>query len=632
MSYYTHILAKYDVSDCKTFEDVKSKFPDTRPAFLRKVIYLKGLIITKEGKLEGTSKEIGHVQRTPSISAPTRIGVTSKSVHVGENLLERARKVYGKDPNVSLHLLRSPIGDGNLFQAIKMKAWEYVFPDEWVLRTFQSMKPVLLFLDENDSDFNSYLFEILKTNRDFLPYYVDYVHLKRRQKTFAQTLLSLLFLESKNIQTGKSFAQDVIRVIKKAIGFIDYKSVDGRMYNKTTSLFRVFSAFLSGTEKERAVSIKFLKCMKCDMTSGHLRRFELSRDLKDQKNTARLFSDILTWFVLSEELRHRKFLACTGNVPIDEMKPEYVTDSGLPELFEQISQKPFRQRVKFCLVSEGGVSKEYVESGTYSVWSEHIPNEVFKIVRVPLVSEVANIENLVLSVIKDLVSAGTILSPLTFDLVSKDVLNEFSNIIIEQNNGKVSIIDIANDLSALFGVAIQKYPKALTLNDVHALFDIVHRPVFAKKAVIESSVSTESAQAPRREKNVPIERTKCWSCAELKQRKDGEFTCPKNASLPRVLPYYFGEKCPNYWIRKRSRTTYSGYIEIPVKIEKWKKEELERKHMKTSDVQNSFPISETQIEMQIAGYCEDCSNYEILYYTNGLYLCPTCKKMKTRFL
>jgi len=66
MSYYTYILAKYDISDCRTFEDVKSKFPDTSPAFLRKVIRLKGLRITEEGRLRGVSKERMLVQRSPS--------------------------------------------------------------------------------------------------------------------------------------------------------------------------------------------------------------------------------------------------------------------------------------------------------------------------------------------------------------------------------------------------------------------------------------------------------------------------------------------------------------------------------------------------------------------------------------
>jgi len=67
MSYYTYILAKYDISDCKTFEDVKSKFPDARPAFLRKVVYLKGLRITEEGRLtKGTLKELNLVHRGSS--------------------------------------------------------------------------------------------------------------------------------------------------------------------------------------------------------------------------------------------------------------------------------------------------------------------------------------------------------------------------------------------------------------------------------------------------------------------------------------------------------------------------------------------------------------------------------------
>ena len=65
MSYYTHILAKYDISNCKTFKDVKSKFSDTSPAFLRKVIYLKGFRITKEGRLRKQKRK-----RYPKVNCP----------------------------------------------------------------------------------------------------------------------------------------------------------------------------------------------------------------------------------------------------------------------------------------------------------------------------------------------------------------------------------------------------------------------------------------------------------------------------------------------------------------------------------------------------------------------------------
>jgi hypothetical protein len=33
-------------------------------------------------------------------------------------------------------------------------------------------------------------------------------------------------------------------------------------------------------------------------------------------------------------------------------------------------------------------------------------------------------------------------------------------------------------------------------------------------------------------------------------------------------------------------------------------------------------------DMLIEGYCEECSNYGILCYNDGLYLCPTCKYLK----
>ena len=57
MSYYTYVLRKYEISDCKTFEDVKQKFPDTNPAYLRKILYLQGFGISDDGQLTITSKE-----------------------------------------------------------------------------------------------------------------------------------------------------------------------------------------------------------------------------------------------------------------------------------------------------------------------------------------------------------------------------------------------------------------------------------------------------------------------------------------------------------------------------------------------------------------------------------------------
>jgi len=57
MPYYTSILEKYNISDCKTFENVKNKFPNTRSTYLRKIIYLKGFKISKDGKLSSSARE-----------------------------------------------------------------------------------------------------------------------------------------------------------------------------------------------------------------------------------------------------------------------------------------------------------------------------------------------------------------------------------------------------------------------------------------------------------------------------------------------------------------------------------------------------------------------------------------------
>jgi hypothetical protein len=92
MSYYTEILAKYEISDCKTFEDVKRKIPDASPAFLRKVLYLKGLTVSKDGKLRSTSR----VQKIRKRGSIINRGITedvSKIVAKFGALTEEERKL-----------------------------------------------------------------------------------------------------------------------------------------------------------------------------------------------------------------------------------------------------------------------------------------------------------------------------------------------------------------------------------------------------------------------------------------------------------------------------------------------------------------------------------------------------------
>ena len=78
LTYYMNLLTKFDVSDCLTFEEVKKKFPDRDPAFLRKLIHLKGLKISGNGMLEGGTEKVTEPPSTPSASE--REGQTPRTI------------------------------------------------------------------------------------------------------------------------------------------------------------------------------------------------------------------------------------------------------------------------------------------------------------------------------------------------------------------------------------------------------------------------------------------------------------------------------------------------------------------------------------------------------------------------
>jgi len=376
----------------------------------------------------------------------------------------------------------NPFQHINLFDMIQIEFWKQVCSAERVLNALHSEKPVALFLDENDSDFNSYLLDILKIDKSFLSYYVDYIPLKKKRKTFAQTLLSALFIESKNVRTGKLFAEDVLRVIRKAVRLINYDSINKWRNVRTASIFRVFSALLYGSEKERAASIELLKCMKC--YSGDLRKFGLSQDLRDQENTARFFSEILSCFLFSGRLDkddyHQKFVVCVGDIPIYEMSPYTLLDSGLSELLEQIKSKQIDHRIKFCLIPRGNLVYYFSELDKFSFrhavnrlieeYRTLLSDRIFDVINIPLISDAATIEKAVRNVIKKLSALDNELVTSASGLIPDKIVKKFSNMLIEQNKGKARIIDVSKWLLTLFATAIEKNPIPLTSDDLYTLF------------------------------------------------------------------------------------------------------------------------------------------------------------------
>lgn len=153
---------------------------------------------------------------------------------------------------------------------------------------------------------------------------------------------------------------------------------------------------------------------------------------------------------------------------------------------------------------------------------------------------------------------------------------------------------VSNSLLTLLGIAIGKYPTPLTLDDIYVLSEVV----------------PNSIAVPERVRSIPIEKTKCWSCVRLRQRKDGRFACPINAYLSKVLPRHFGEKCPSFASGKELRSS----IQEARVHERWKKKQLEATDMNALRALDSPVIPESRIEVNILGYCEDCSNYGLLNY------------------
>jgi len=81
---------------------------------------------------------------------------------------------------------------------------------------------------------------------------------------------------------------------------------------------------------------------------------------------------------------------------------------------------------------------------------------------------------------------------------------------------------------------------------------------------------------------------------------------------------------------------YKGTQTLLAKLEKSKRSILHRNRVqeskKIAPKRTWFSADDRRIfsseDLIIEGYCEECFNYGILYYCNGLYLCSTCRDLK----
>ena len=250
MSYHAYIMAKYDISDCKTLEDVKGKFPNTRPAFLRKVIYLKGLRITKEGKLSGTPKESRREHRKtqaqelrkqrPIINARTRKPEQPAKLHASESFISKVQL--------------------KLREILAEKVLKQCYP------TFKSGRRVYIMIDTPTRDSVFFEHQILDIVNSYLgnPYTIDFAKIGGG-RTFVQRLLPLIFLKS-------NFSLDLL---KKA------------RHREQIRILRIWAEGKSIPLSR--ISQKFLECRKC--SDSEKKKIGLDHDLSIEEDAIKFFKE-----------------------------------------------------------------------------------------------------------------------------------------------------------------------------------------------------------------------------------------------------------------------------------------------------------------------------------------------------
>jgi len=335
----------------------------------------------------------------------------------------------------------------------------------------RSRKPMVVFLDENDSELGSYIIEALRRDINILSYYTYFRYMKQRQHTLSHSLLSLLFLEAINVQTGKSFAEDVMALSQPSRRLVKKYKIPGK-------LGEVFETLLLGSAVRRQISVKFLKCMRC--TASELKSIGMYRDLNDLRNLAFFFSDVVECFKEKRASVKRDFqrsiAICFCNIPVADLAIISLKKSGLGKIFSTTTQPV----VKFLLVSQGEL-KEFSYQKQSDIGDDLAPLVQFE--RIPLLyrkelrkstskiarpSDLVRLSRHIISELdkRDIIGPGKKID----NLIPDKMLKKFVEIVLADVDEGLSVSKFSVDFSSLLELVLEKYPKTLTSQNVKDSF------------------------------------------------------------------------------------------------------------------------------------------------------------------
>lgn len=351
----------------------------------------------------------------------------------------------------------------NLYELITTEIWKILVPPNEVNNVIKSPKKIIIFLDNNDSDFNVYLQKCLQ-NKDGIYYYADYYKYKKTQTYFTQNIMSLIFLESKNIKTGRLFAEDVIEKSNKTLSSPQYQIRDRKYIYEFKKIFEIFSSLLYGSGKRKDYCIRLLKGMSCDWYNLN-EWFGLKKDFTDPDFLYNFFSNIIHCYDLDmiNENINKKMFFCIGNIPHD-----HFDRYDLDVLIMMLNSDEIFKNIKFIFITKDYLPEMYIRSFNYYAGTRKYVRQNVLIKEFSLLSDEYDIQNVLIKVVNKISNYDEYKK---YDKIKeKHIIKLLSETLNEYYDNNISVLTLSQGLTALIGYHLINPEKEINKDAIEEIF------------------------------------------------------------------------------------------------------------------------------------------------------------------
>ena len=300
---------------------------------------------------------------------------------------------------------------------------------------------------------------------DFDVYYSNYHHYKKTQKSFIQTILSLLCLEASNINTGKSFSIEMEQITRN---IIRNKNIPQKFMKKVIAINKIFRNLIYQPSNKRNISIRLLKGMRC--TNSDIKQVGMIYDLSEEYYAKIFFTDVLACYFSSNlDYVRKKLIFCVGEIPYHELELVNLLNLGFGDFYEQLEFKSIED-FKLSLTTRGILSSDkhsiiYINENEYL---NRIPKDLFIVKKIATLSNIPIIELTISRVLNDLRESTKTYGNIPH--ITKSVIKEIVKILNNQDVKNISVVTLSQYLLTLLGYAMEIDPLIVTKEELNALF------------------------------------------------------------------------------------------------------------------------------------------------------------------